>query len=157
MTKYMQRRFQQTGAFILVTVVFLMVAGGAMLYAMTNLSVVSSATNSLAHNGNMALAAAQSGLKYCLAGLETGDCLASPLIGGITTPAPAPCNIVIVQGCSVASAPAICTITSTAICPNVTPCPNPAEPFCGIKTLSIQIQKTAGGYQMIPASRQVVP
>jgi len=152
----MLNRFRQTGAFILVTVIFLMVAGGAMLYAMANLSMVSSATNSVAHNGNMALAAAQSGLKYCLAGLETGDCQVNPII---TVP-PAPCYITVAVApltCSTDAPPLLCTITSTAICPNVATCPNAAAPSCAIKKLSIHVQKTTGGYQMIPASRQVLP
>jgi len=151
----MLKRFRQTGAFILVTVIFLMVAGGAMLYAMANLSMVSSATNSVAHNGNMALAAAQSGLKYCVLQLGTGGaCAPSPAI----TPAPpASCAIVIGDGCFGAATPSVCTITSTAICPNVATCPNAAAPSCAIKKLSVHVQKTTGGYQMIPASRLVLP
>lgn len=158
----MLNRFRQGGAFLLVLVIFLMVAGGAMLYAMANLSTVSSATNSVVHNGNMALAAAQSGLKYCVAQLDTGDCANSPLIGGISTPAPAPCVIEITVGgdgndadgaCS-SVAPAICTVTSTAYCPSA------AEALRGARKISIQVQKTekdgAFYYQMIPASRLVL-
>lgn len=149
----MLKRFRQSGAFLLVTVIFLLVAGGAMLYALANLSTVSSATGSVAHNGNMALAAAQSGVKYCLAGLGTGDCAANPLISGITTPAPATCTITIAQGCSVAAAPSICTIESTAYCPTA------AEALRGAKKIAVQVQKTTDGtafyYQMIPASRLV--
>lgn len=145
----MQKRFRQTGAFILVTVVFIMVAGGAMLYAMANLSTVSSATNSVAHNGNMALAAAQSGLKYCVAWLETGVCTVNPSISGIS------CEITVADGgCNGAVAPLICTVTSTAYCPNST------DANRGGKAVSIQVQKTNYGglanYQMIPASRQIL-
>lgn len=149
----MLNRYRQTGAFILVTVVFLMAAGGAMLYAMSNLSSVSSTTATLAHNGNMALAAAQSGLKYCVAAGST--CSATPLIDGISTPAsaPSPCKITITatpaSNCSNAVS-AICTITSTACCPNS------ADPYHGAKKLKIQVQNTLGVYQLIPASREVV-
>lgn len=55
---------RQSGAFILITIVFLMAAGGAMLYAMSNLSSVSSTATTLVHNGNVAQAAAQSGLGF---------------------------------------------------------------------------------------------
>lgn len=147
----MLNRFRQSGAFLLVTVVFLLVAGGAMLYAMANLSTVSSATSSVAHNGNMALAAAQSGLKYCLL-QPTVDCTSSDLlIKDLSTPAPAPCKIKVADGCF-GAAPGICTITSTACCPNS----SPSDPYRGAKKLSIQVQKTAGGYQIIPASRQAI-
>lgn len=150
MTTDMPTRFRQNGAFLLVTVIFLLAAGGAMLYAMANLSTVSSATNSLAHNGNMALAAAQSGLKYCVAGLETGDCAASPAIAGI---AQFPCAITITQGCSLAVPPAICIVESTAYCPSA------ADNLRGAKKVTIQVQKTTDGsafyYQIIPASRLV--
>jgi hypothetical protein len=150
-------RIRQTGAFILVTVIFLMVAGGAMLYAMANLSTVSSATNSLAHNGNMALAAAQSGLKYCLL-VPVGCPDNTPT--NLDIPA-IPCKITVGRNatCIAASSspPSICTMTSEAICPNVTTCPNAADPYCGAKKLSIQVQKSIGGYQMIPASRQILP
>jgi hypothetical protein len=141
----MLNRYRQTGAFILVTVVFLMAAGGAMLYAMSNFSTASSATASLVHNGNMALAAAQSGLKYCVAQLGTGAC-SNPAISGIS------CDITVNDGgCNGAVAPLVCTITSAAYCPSQT------DATRGAKKLSIQVQKTSGGYQMIPASRQVLP
>lgn len=148
----MLNRFRQSGAFLLVTVIFLLVAGGAMLYAMVNLSTVSSATNSVAHNGNMALAAAQSGLKYCL--LQPAvDCTSSDLlIKDLSTPAPAPCKIKVADGCF-GAVPGICTITSTACCPSS------SDNYRGAKQLSVKVQKTTDGsayyYQMIPASRQV--
>lgn len=149
----MLKRSRQRGAFLLVTVIFLLVAGGAMLYAMVNLSTVSSATNSVAHNGNMALAAAQSGVKYCLAGLESGGCTANPLIAGITEPASAACAITLVENCSAAAAPSVCLIESTAYCPNA------SEAFRGAKKITLRVQKTTDGsafyYQMIPASRLV--
>jgi len=147
----MLNRFRQTGAFILVTIVFLMVAGGAMLYAMSNLSSVSSTTTTLAHNGNMALAAAQSGLKYCLYQLEMNTaCTPNPII---TPTLPAPCTITIAEGCFAPVVPpsTTCTVTSTAYCPDTT------DASRGAKKLSIQVQKTTGGYQMIPASRLVLP
>ena len=143
-------RTRQSGAFLLVTIVFLMAAGGAMLYAMANLSAVSSTTAAVAHNGNMALAAAQSGLKYCVAQLKTGPCV-NPVITGIS------CDITVTDGgCFVAVAsPPTCTITSTANCPSST------DAYRGAKKLSIQVQKTTNGgvpsYQIIPASRQVLP
>jgi hypothetical protein len=149
----MLNRFRQNGAFLLVTVIFLMVAGGAMLYAVVNLVSVSSATSSVGHNGNMSLAAAQSGLKYCLAGLQTGDCTANPLISGVTAPPSAPCTITIAQNCSAAAAPSICAIESTAYCPSS------SDAYRGGKKITIQVQKTTDGsvfyYQMIPASRLV--
>ena len=160
----MNRSIRQTGAFILATVVFLMVAGSLMLYAMTNLSVVTSATTSVTHNSNMALMAAQSGLKYCVARLGSGAaCTLNPLIAGVTLsdfpdkipPPPVinfvPCKIALTTSgtCSGVGA-GICTITSTACCPSAT------DSLRGAKSLKIDVQKTTGGYQMIPASRQVV-
>lgn len=152
--------FRQTGAFILATVVFMMVAGSVMLYAMTNFSVVTSATTSVTHNGNMALTAVQSGLKYCVAQLGSGDCTSNPLITGVSSPGFMPCKIKIAvegvgdsdpsDGKCDSTAPSICTITSTACCPSST------DALRGAKSLKIDVQKTTGGYQMIPASRQVV-
>jgi hypothetical protein len=140
----MLNRFRQTGAFILATVIFLMVAGGAMLYAMTNLSTVSSATNSVAHNGNMALAAAQSGLKYCLYILDTAgggaSCSPYPDSSGITPP---PCTITINHTCL--SSP--CAISSEATCWSGTP-------LQGVKRLKVQAVLSGGRYQMVPASLQ---
>lgn len=142
----LNRQFRQTGAFILATVVFLMVAGSVMLYAMTNLSVVTSATTSVTHNGNMALMAAQSGLKYCVAQLEgTDTCTLNPQIMGVSSPDFTPCKIKVVGNC----VSGICTITSTACCPNST------DSLRGVKKLTLQVQKTTGGIQMIPASRFV--
>lgn len=147
----MLKRSRQRGAFLLVTVIFLLVAGGAMLYAMVNLSTVSSATNSVAHNGNMALAAAQSGLKYCLL-QPTVDCTSNDLLIKDSALAPAPCKIKVADGCF-GAAPGICTITSTACCPSW------SDNYRGAKQLSIKVQKTTDGsafyYQVIPASRQV--
>lgn len=158
----MFKKNQQTGAAILAAVVFLIVAGSVMLYAMTNLSMVSSASTRVAHNGNMALMAAQSGLKYCVAQLENGDCLSDPFTKDISSPNYIPCKIKITIGgegdsnqndgkCD-SAAPSVCTITSTACCPNSTP----ADSYRGAKSLKIDVQKTTGGYQMIPASRRVV-
>jgi len=139
--KAMLNRYRQTGAFILVTLVFVMAAGGAMLFAMSNLSSVSNTTTTLIHNGNMALAAAQSGLKYC----ALVDCPNTPTILAISDSS---CVIQVDDGgCN----SGICLITSTAYCPSST------DPSRGAKKLSIQVHKTAGGYQMIPASRQVLP
>lgn len=149
----MLKRFRQSGAFLLVTVIFLMVAGGTMLYALANLSTVSSATNSVVHNGNMALAAAQSGLKYCVAQLETAACTANPEIIGITAPGFSPCKVKIVDGGCFTAGTGICTVTSTACCSNSS---SADDPYHGAKKLSIQVQKTAGGYQIIPASRQTI-
>lgn len=154
----MLNRFRQTGAFILVTLVFLMVAGGAMLYAMSNLSSVSNTTTTLAHNGNMALAAAQSGLKYCLYELDIRACTPVP---AITPTLPAPCNIttsVAPATCNTDAAPLLCTITSTAYCPSLTDTSTgQVVSYRGAKKLSIQVRKTTGGYQIIPASRLVLP
>lgn len=139
--------FRQTGAFILATVVFLMVAGSVMLYAMTNLSVVSSATTSVTHNGNMALMAAQSGLKYCVAQLgSVGACTEYPEITGVSAPSSSPCKIKVAGNC----VSGICEITSTACCPNS------ADSLRGAKKLSVRVQKVGGGIQMIPASRLVM-
>lgn len=140
--------FRQTGAFILATVVFLMVAGSVMLYAMTNLSVVSSATTSVTHNGNMALMAAQSGLKYCVA--NGNLCLTGSLaIAGISAPPSESCAIKVENACS-GVGPQICTIKSTACCPNS------SNSLRGAKKLEIEVQNINGYYQMIPASRRVV-
>lgn len=138
----MNRTRHQTGAFILATVVFLMVAGSVMLYAMTNFSVVSSATTSVTHNGNMALMAAQSGLKYCVAlGSSCPDNKTVVNIDGIS------CKIEIDDASCV---PGICTIKSTACCPNS------SDSLRGAKKLEIKVQNINGYYQMIPASRRVV-
>lgn len=155
----MRNRYRQTGAFLLVTIVFLMAAGGAMLYAMANLSLVSSTTAMVAHNGNMALLAAQSGLKYCelLGGAGCPDVL--PAVPGTARNfAGIPCVIEVSDGgCDLLpatpAAPVICTLTSRAYCPNAT------DPYRGASKLSIQRQKTKtqGGYALIPASRQVLP
>ncbi len=143
----MRSRIQQSGAFILATVIFLMVVGAVMMYSMTNLAQVTSATSSVAVNGNMALAAAQSGLKYCLARLDTSDCSSSPNLEGIS---PTPCIVTIADGCTAAPTPSLCFIISTAYCPNST------DPTYGGRKITIRVQKTLGGYQMIPASRQVM-
>lgn len=143
----MPNRYRQTGAFILVTVVFLMAAGGAMLYAMSNFSTASSTTATLAHNGNMALAAAQSGLKYC----TMADC---PDVLAIVNFSGTSCTIELEDGgcnCNVPAVSTICTIKSRAYCPDL------ADATRGAKKLSIQVQRTTGGCQMIPASRQVLP
>lgn len=142
----MQNAIRQTGAVILATVIFLMAAGGAMLYTMSNLSSVTSTTAMLTHNGNQALAAAQSGLKYCL----LTDCPDGPTtvtFDGI------PCAIDVSDGgcnCGAPAGAASCTITSRAYCPSAT------DPYRGAKQLSIQAKKTAGigNCQMIPATRQ---
>jgi hypothetical protein len=137
-----RRLHHQTGAFILATVVFLMVAGSVMLYAMSNLSMVSSATTSVAHNGNMALMAAQSGLKYCVAlGSSCPDIKTVVDIDGIS------CKIEIDDGNCAAG---ICTVTSTACCPNS------SDSLRAAKKLEIKVQNINGYYQMIPASRRVV-
>lgn len=156
----MNRTRHQTGAFILATVVFLMVAGSVMLYAMTNLSVVTSATTSVTHNGNMALMAAQSGLKYCVAQLEGEDiCAVNPEIDGVSSPS-SPCKIIL-SITPINCISGICKITSAAYCPKPVPLDPPDPPKCdfddyyGAKKLTMQVQKTTGGVQMIPASRQV--
>lgn len=147
----MLNHYRQTGAFLLVTIIFLMAAGGAMLYAMSNLSSVSSATAMVAHNGNQALAAAQSGLKYCeiLGGVGCPDVLTVRSFAGI------PCTIEVTDnGCDlILTTPAICTLTSRAYCPNAT------DTYRGASKLSIQRQKTLtlGGYALIPASRKSLP
>ena len=143
----MPNRSRQTGAFLLVVMAFLIAAGGAMLYAMSNVSSVSSTTTTLAHNSNMALAAAQSGLKYCL----VANCpppLTVMSFNGI------PCTIEVSDGgcnCGTIAVGAICTVTSRAYCPNAN------DPYRGARKLSIQAQKTTGTCQIIPASRQVLP
>ncbi|MFA7238754.1 MAG: hypothetical protein WC091_01470 [Sulfuricellaceae bacterium] len=160
----MKNHFNQAGSFILITVVFVMAIGGAMLYAMANMSNVSSASNTLVHNSNMALAAAQSGLKYCVWQLSRtdagqGDCQSDPFTSDTS------CKITITATVDGSGAPCwtdtsssiICTIKSTAICPK-----NDLnnDPYYGKKTISMQIQKkTINGVpytQMIPASRQVL-
>lgn len=140
---------RQSGAFILASVVFLMVVGAILLYSMTNLSQVASTTEGLEHNANQAEAAALSGLKYCLAGLETGDCNAAPTIAGIS---PTPCAVSIIDGCSAAVAPISCTVTSTAYCPS-----NGAV-IRGAKRFTIQVRKSAAtSYSVIPASLVAQP
>ena len=145
----MLNRYRQTGAFLLVTIVFLMAAGGAMLYAMANLSSVSSTTAMVAHNGNQALLAAQSGLKYCEGISNCPDVLTVRAFVGISS-----CTIEVSDnGCDLLPLPAICTLTSRAYCPDAT------HPYRGASKLSIQRKKTTipGGYALIPASRQVLP
>ena len=141
--------FRQTGAFILATVVFLMVAGSLMLYAMTNFSVVTSATTSVTHNGNMALIAAQSGLKYCVANGNLCPPTGALAIAGISAPPSESCAIKVENACSGAG-PQICTIKSTACCPNS------SNSLRGAKKLEIKVQNINGYYQMIPASRLVM-
>lgn len=146
----MLNRYRQTGAFLLVTIVFLMAAGGAMLYAMANLSTVTSTSATVAHNNNQALLAAQSGLKYCL--MQTINC--PNALGPTRNITGIACTVEVTDAnCAAGAATKVCTYTSRAYCPNAT------DPYRGAKKLSIQVQKTpgTGAYQIIPASRQVLP
>lgn len=152
----MKTLIRQSGAFILATVVFLMVVGAVLLYSMTNLSQISSTTASIEHNSHVASAAAYSALKHCIYQLDNGACTANPDISGFF------CTITVADGgCNAAAAPFTCTITATAICPSGTLNP-PDTSMRGAKKLSINVQKSAMipvgvSYQMIPASLTTKP
>lgn len=104
-------------------VIFLMVVGSLFIYTMSNLSSVSSATQSIALSGDVTLAVARSGLQFGVYVREqkqplttalTGAELTYPSSSGIT---PTPCSITVSE-----SAPASCavscvyTVSSLATC-----------------------------------------
>lgn len=60
----MKTRNRQTGAALLIAIVFLMVIGSLFVASMSNLSSVSSSLQSIEHTSNVANAAAQSGMGY---------------------------------------------------------------------------------------------
>jgi len=140
-------RNRQSGAFILVTVVFLMVVGSIFIYSMTNLSTVASSTTGVVHNSNAALAAAQSGLKYCLYDLGNGGtCL-------VYTPgfSPSTCTIAFTPPTNCTTATPTCMVYSKAIC-------GAGSTEQAEKWLEVQVTYSAiSGYQMIPASLRPYP
>lgn len=154
---------RQSGAFILATVIFMMVVGAVMLYSMTNLSQVTSSNTALIHNNNTAKAAAQSGLNFVAQQLSAGtpplDCSPGAYVSADITPHP--CDVKYANCCGVES---ICTVSSKAVCggsPLLALTHADNSPTTGVKWLTVLALKyhpVGGGdaYQLIPASRRSI-
>ncbi|KXS30958.1 MAG: hypothetical protein AWT59_2927 [Candidatus Gallionella acididurans] len=141
----------QSGFFLIIVVVTLMILAAILVPAMVALTGTSTSVVTMNHAGNMAFAAAESGLKYGVGQLESNYTsnpptqpgsssplvLASPTILDVTPPCAVSVNITLPSCTGVQ--PLAYTVSSTAVC-------KLDSYIQSTRTLSIQVNATHTGH-----------